>query len=78
MNTRLFISALTKFLLGAVLVGALIFLPAGTLSFLNGWIFMGILFVPMFVAGVVMIVKNPALLEKRLNAKEKRRIRALW
>ena len=47
------------------------FLPAGTLRFFNGWLFMGILFVPMFVAGIVMMVKNPKLLESRLNAKEK-------
>lgn len=77
MNTKLFISAITKFLLGAVLVGVLIFLPAGTLSFLNGWIFMGVLFVPMLLAGVVMMVKNPALLEKRLNAKEKQQDQSL-
>ena len=72
MNKKLFISAITKFLLGAVLVGALIFLPAGTLSFFNGWIFMVILFIPMFLAGIVMMFKNPTLLTKRLDAKEKR------
>ncbi len=71
MTGRLFISAIIKFSLGALLVGLLIFLPAGTVDFINGWILMGILFVPMFLAGVVMMVKNPALLEKRLNAKEK-------
>lgn len=71
MTTNLFIQAIIKFLFGVVLVGLLIFLPAGTLSFLNGWLFMGILFIPMFFAGIVMMVKNPQLLKKRLQAKEK-------
>jgi protein-S-isoprenylcysteine O-methyltransferase Ste14 len=57
--------------LGLVLIGLLIFLPAGTINFVNGWIFMGLLFVPMFIAGIVMMFKNPYLLEKRLDAKEK-------
>ena len=73
MTTKLFIQAIAKFLLGVVLVGLLIFLPAGTLLFPNGWLFMGILFVPMFFAGIVMMFKNPALLEKRLQAKEKQK-----
>ena len=71
MNLKLFIQAILKFLLGVVLVGALIFLPAGTLSYTYGWLLMGILFVPMFIAGFVMMAKNPELLKKRLNAKEK-------
>lgn len=71
MTVKLLIQAIFKFLLGIILVGVLIFLPAGTFSFVNGWIFMGILFVPMFVAGLVMMFKNPELLKKRLNAKEK-------
>jgi len=70
---KLFVQAVSKFLLGVVLVGVLLFLPAGTFSYLNGWLFMGILFVPMFCAGIVMMVKNPDLLKKRLNAKEKQR-----
>ncbi len=70
MTMKLFIQAITKFLLGVVLVGVLIFLPAGTVSYFNGWLFMGILFIPMFCAGIVMMVKNPQLLEKRLDAKE--------
>lgn len=70
---KLFLQALAKFVLGAALVGILVFLPAGTLSFFNGWLLMGILFVPMFAAGLVMLVKNPDLLRKRLNAKEKQR-----
>ena len=70
MTTRLFIQAIIKFSLGVVLVGLLIFLPAGSLSFANGWLFMGILFIPMFLAGIVMLFKNPALLQSRLDAKE--------
>ena len=68
---KLFVGAITKFLLGVALVGVLIFLPAGTLLFFNGWLLMGILFIPMFFAGIVMMIKNPRLLESRLNAKEK-------
>ncbi len=67
---NLFIQAIGKFLLGVVLLGLLIFVPAGSLSYWQGWLFMGILFVPMFVAGLVMMAKNPELLRKRLNAKE--------
>lgn len=70
---KLFLGAVSKFLLGAVLVGLLIFLPAGTVSFFNGWLLMGILFVPMFFAGIVMLLKNPALLQSRLDAKEKQK-----
>ena len=73
MTIRLFIQAITKFLFGFVLIGLLIFLPAGTLSFFNGWLFMGILFIPMFLAGIVMMFKNPDLLKSRLDAKEKQR-----
>ena len=71
MTKKLFAEAMAKFLLGVVLVGVLVFWPAGSLSFVGGWIFMGILFVPMFIAGVVMMFKNPYLLQKRLDAKEK-------
>lgn len=70
MTKKLFVQAITKYLLGVVLVGGLIFLPAGTLSFFNGWLLMGILFIPMFFAGVVMMFKNPSLLKSRLKAKE--------
>ena len=72
MSMKLFVQAITKFVFGVVLIGILVFLPAGTLSFLNGWLFMGILFVPMFLAGIVMMIKNPDLLRSRLEAKEKR------
>ena len=71
MTTKLFIQAITKFLLGMVLVGLLIFLPAGTMDFFNGWLLMAILFVPMFLAGIVMLLINPELLKSRLNTKEK-------
>lgn len=71
MSFKLFVGAICKFLLGVVLIGALLFLPAGTLSFSYGWLLMGILFIPMFVAGIVMMIKNPKLLLIRLNAKEK-------
>ena len=77
MTIKLFIQAITKFVLGVVLVGLLIFLPAGTFLFSNGWIFMGILFVPMFLAGIVMMFKNPELLRKRLKAKEKQKEQSL-
>lgn len=71
MTLKLFLQAITKFILGVVMVGLLIFLPAGTFSYFNGWLFMGILFIPMFFAGIVMMFTNPDLLKKRLNAKEK-------
>lgn len=77
MTLKLFISAITKFLLGVALVGLLVFLSAGSLSFFNGWLLMGILFIPMFVAGIVMMFKNPDLLKSRLNAKEKRQEQGL-
>ena len=70
MSIKLFIQAITKFLLGVVLVGLLIFLPAGTFNYFGGWLLMGILFIPMFAAGIVMMIKNPELLKKRLKAKE--------
>ena len=73
MTIKLFVQAITKFLIGIVLVGILIFLPAGTFSYFNGWLFMGILFIPMFCGGIVMMLKNPELLKKRLHAKEKQK-----
>ena len=72
-SKELFVQAIVKFMLGVVLVGLFVFWPAGTVTFWNGWLFMGILFVPMFVAGIVMLRKNPELLKKRLNAKEKQK-----
>ena len=70
MNKALFLSAITKVTLGIVLIALLIFLPAGTIFYPGGWLLMGILFVPMVIAGFVMMVKNPALLRSRLKAKE--------
>ena len=69
---NLFLQAILKFSLGVLMIGVLIFLSAGTLNFPAGWLLMGILFVPMFGAGLVMMAKNPALLRSRLKAKETR------
>lgn len=77
MTKKLFVQAITKFVFGVVLVGLLVFLPAGTFSFMNGWLFMGILFVPMILAGIVLMIKNPGLLQKRLDAKEEREEQSL-
>lgn len=68
---KLWMEALTKFFCGLVLVGLLIFLPAGTLSYPYGWLLIGLLFGPMLIAGFVMLAKSPAFLKKRLDAKEK-------
>lgn len=70
MSAKLFLQAIIKFLAGVVMVGALIFLPAWSFAYIEGWIFMGILFIPMFVAGIVMMFKSPDLLKSRLSAKE--------
>lgn len=70
MTKGLLYQAILKFVLGVVIIGMLIFLPAGTFDYWNAWLFMGILFIPMFFAGIVMMIKNPELLKKRLNAKE--------
>lgn len=77
MKINLFFEAILKFLLGVVLVGILIFAPAGTISFFNGWLLMALLFVPMLVAGLVMMVKAPGLLESRLKGKEQQREQSL-
>ena len=73
MNTKLFFEAITKYLLGLLLVGILLFIPAGSLKYINGWLFICLLFIPMFIAGIVMMLKNPELLKNRLNAKEKQK-----
>ena len=67
---KLLFSALIKFLMGILLVGLLLFLPAGGFSYMNGWLFLGLLFLPMLIFGVVLFIKSPSLLEKRLDAKE--------
>lgn len=71
MNKELFIKAITRFFAGLVIVCFLLFLPAGTFRYPQGRLLLGILFVPMFIAGIIMMKKNPELLEKRLNVKEK-------
>ena len=71
MSFKLFFEAIVKLLLGVVLVGILVFLPAGTFDFFNGWLLCGILFIPTFLAGIVMMIKSPDLLKRRLDAKEK-------
>jgi len=71
MTLKLFVQALTKFFAGLLLVGLLLFLPAGTLAFGQAWLFIGILFGPMFIAGIVLMIRQPELLRKRLDAKEK-------
>lgn len=70
MNARLLLQALAKFLFGLIAIALLLFIPAGTLNYFNGWLFIALLFVPMLVAGIVMFVKSPELLKRRLNAKE--------
>lgn len=72
MTVRLCIQVMTRIILGFMLIAISIFLPAGTLSFFNGWLLLGLLFVPMVLAGLVLMLKNPALLKKRLQAKEPR------
>lgn len=71
MTKELFIQAMTKFFLGVLLMGLLIFVPAGTLRFPEGWLLMGVLFVPMFLAGLVLMAKDPDRLRRRLDAREK-------
>jgi len=70
MNRKLFFQAIIKFALGVLITGTLLFIPANTIYYWNGWLFMGLLFVPMFIAGIILMLKNPELLKKRLNAKE--------
>ena len=70
MNIKLFLQAIIKFLLGVLIIGILLFIPAGTIEYWNAWLFMGLLFIPMFIVGIIMMIKNPDLLRKRLNAKE--------
>ncbi len=70
MSSKLFAQAMTKFFSGLLIVGLLLFLPAGTLSWPQAWLLICILFIPMFIAGLIMMKKSPGLLQKRLNAKE--------
>ena len=71
---KLFLNALIKFICGVVLVGLLLFLPSGTFNFLNAWIFIGVLFIPMFFVMIYLAIKKPELLEKRIKAKEKENV----
>ena len=77
MKKPLMMEALLKLSLGAVLTAVLVFLPAGTLCFRNGWLLMGVLFLPMLAAGILLLIKRPALLEQRLKRKESRREQSL-
>ncbi|QGX46918.1 isoprenylcysteine carboxylmethyltransferase family protein [Streptococcus equinus] len=70
MSKKPFLQAISKFFLGFLLVATLLFLPAGTLCYWNAWLLLAILFIPMFIAGLVMMIFSPELLKKRLNAKE--------
>ncbi len=70
---KLILSALTKLILGFILIGALLFLPAWTLNYPNAWLFIALLFIPMLIMGVVLLIKAPDLLKKRLNGKEKQK-----
>lgn len=70
MTKALFYQVILKFVLGVVVIGIIIFLPAGTFDYWNAWLFMEILFIPMLFAGIVIMIKNPNLLKKRLKAKE--------
>ena len=71
MNSELLFQALKKFIFGLVIVAALLFIPSGTLDYPNAWLFISLLFIPMFVVGIILMFKDPDLLRKRLNAKEK-------
>ena len=68
---KLAINALSKFIAGLILVGALLFLPAGGFGYMNGWLFIGLLFGPMLVLGIILLIRSPELLQKRLDVKEK-------
>ena len=70
MSSQLFLKGITKFIFGLLIVMFLLFVPAGTFKYWNAWLFIGLLFIPMFIAGIILMFKNPKLLEKRLNAKE--------
>ena len=71
MNIKLFFQAIIKFILGILITGILLFVPANTINYWNGWLLMGLLFVPMLIVGIIMMIKSPELLRKRLNVKEK-------
>ena len=70
MDKKLFFQALTKFLFGLIILCILLFIPAGTLNYPYGWLFIALLFIPMLIVGIVLFIKSPDLLRRRLNAKE--------
>lgn len=70
MDKKLFFQALSKFLIGLIIICILLFIPAGTLDYPNGWLFIALLFIPMFFAGIILLFMSPDLLRRRLNAKE--------
>ena len=70
MDKKLFFQALTKFLFGFIIICALLFIPARTINYPNGWLFICLLFLPMFIVGIIVFIKSPSLLRRRLNAKE--------
>ncbi|MBR0350413.1 MAG: isoprenylcysteine carboxylmethyltransferase family protein [Clostridia bacterium] len=70
MDIKLFLQAIIKYVFGVLIVGGLLFIPANSFDYWNGWLFMGLLFIPMFIAGIILMIKNPELLRKRLNVKE--------
>lgn len=73
MKKDLLIQAISKYIIGIILVGLLLFLPAGTFLYTNGWLLMAILFIPIFFMGLLLLWKNPSLLEKRLKSKEEQK-----
>ena len=70
MDTKLLLKGITRYIFGVLLVGILLFIPAGSFKYYNAWLFMGILFIPMLIAGIIMLFKNPMLLKSRLDVKE--------
>lgn len=71
MSIKLFFQAIIKYILGVIIVGLLLFVPANSFEYWNAWLFIGLLFIPMFISGIVLMIKNPSLLKKRLDVKEK-------
>lgn len=71
MDMKLFSQALTKYIFGLLIISLLLFISAGTLMYFNAWLFIALLFIPMLIAGILMFIKSPELLKRRLNAKER-------
>ena len=74
MNVKLLVKALVRFIFGVVICAVLLFVPVGTLNYPNAWLFLALLFIPIFLEGVILFIKNPDLLEKRMNLKEKQKV----